>query len=76
LVQNALRSNLNGPQTNEIAASLEKLLDIDYEELVAKRILRLMNSYEVGQLAARGVNFELHTHRHRAPEDGHFSKGN
>ena len=69
LVQNARRDKLNGKQTNEIAARLAKLLDIDYDELVAKRILQIMNSQEIAHLAAEGVNFELHTHRHRTPND-------
>ena len=69
MVQNARRDKLNGKQTNEIASRLAKLLDIDYDELVAKRILQIMNSQEVAHLAAEGVNFELHTHRHRTPND-------
>ncbi len=69
LVQNALRDNLNGKQKDEIATALAKLLDVDYEELVTRRMLQLMNPTEVAQLAAEGVDFELHTHRHRTPND-------
>lgn len=59
--------DMSGAQKNEIAARLAQLLDIDYRELVAKRILQLMNHREVKQLADDGVDFQLHTHRHRMP---------
>ena len=59
--------SLNGSQKNEIAARLAQKLGIDYEELLAKRILQLMNQREVRELAGAGVDFQLHTHRHRTP---------
>jgi peptidoglycan/xylan/chitin deacetylase (PgdA/CDA1 family) len=69
LGQNARRDNLNGKQKDEIATALANLLDIDYGELVTRRLLQLMNPTEVTQLAVEGVDFELHTHRHRTPDD-------
>jgi peptidoglycan/xylan/chitin deacetylase (PgdA/CDA1 family) len=59
--------NLNGEEKDEFAASLALRLEIDYQELRAKRILQLMNVDEVKKLAAEGLDFQLHTHRHRAP---------
>lgn len=58
---------LTGLQKNEIAARLAERLKIDYQKLVSKRILQLMTPQEVGELAAEGVDFQLHTHRHRTP---------
>jgi len=69
LVQNALRDDLDGKKKDEIAAGLAKLLNIDYYELVSRRMLQLMNPTEVAELATQGVDFELHTHRHRTPQD-------
>jgi peptidoglycan/xylan/chitin deacetylase (PgdA/CDA1 family) len=43
------------------------LLDISYDEIVANRMFQLMNVSERTQLAAEGVDFQLHTHRHRTP---------
>ena len=57
----------SGVQKNDVARRLAERLKVDYEELVAKRILQLMNRCEVKQLAAAGVDFQLHTHRHRMP---------
>jgi peptidoglycan/xylan/chitin deacetylase (PgdA/CDA1 family) len=59
--------NLNGSQKNEIAARLAHKLGIDYQGLLAKRILQLMNQREVRELAGAGVDFQLHTHRHHTP---------
>jgi hypothetical protein len=59
--------DFSGEQKDQMAASLAKRLGIDYQELRAKRILQLMNIDEVKELAAEGVDFQLHTHRHRAP---------
>jgi peptidoglycan/xylan/chitin deacetylase (PgdA/CDA1 family) len=59
--------NINGSQKNEIAARVAQKLGINYQELLAKRILHLMNQREVRELAGSGVDFQLHTHRHRTP---------
>jgi peptidoglycan/xylan/chitin deacetylase (PgdA/CDA1 family) len=59
--------NINGTQKNEIASQVAQRLNIDYSELAAKRILQLMNQREVKELATAGVDFQLHSHRHRTP---------
>jgi peptidoglycan/xylan/chitin deacetylase (PgdA/CDA1 family) len=61
--------NLNGTQKNAVAARLAERLQIDYQELVSKRILQVMNPQEVSELAGAGVDFQLHSHRHRTPLD-------
>jgi len=69
LMENCDREGLDGAQKNEVAGRLAKLLEIDYAALLAKRMLQLMNAREIAQLAAEGVDFQLHTHRHRTPAD-------
>jgi peptidoglycan/xylan/chitin deacetylase (PgdA/CDA1 family) len=64
--------NLSGVQKNEVAARLARQLEVDYQGLTAKRILQLMNQREVKELASAGVDFQLHTHRHRTPLDEHL----
>lgn len=69
LLENSERENLTGQEKNEVARSLAKILGIDYDALVAKRILHLMNAREIAEVASHGVDVQLHTHRHRTPED-------
>jgi len=69
LVERAERENLTGRDKNEIAQRLAGALGIDYATLTAKRILQLMNAQEVAEIAKEGVDVQLHTHRHRTPED-------
>jgi peptidoglycan/xylan/chitin deacetylase (PgdA/CDA1 family) len=69
LVERAERENLTGREKNEIARHLAGALGIDYVELSAKRILQLMNAQEVSEIAKEGVDVQLHTHRHRTPEN-------
>ncbi len=61
--------NKTGAQKDELAAQLARLLQIDYEELKRKRILQLMNGRELQEIAQGGIDIQLHTHRHRTPED-------
>src|ERR1700688_356365 len=63
------RQNISGQEKDRIAANLAEHLGINYEELRGKRILQVMNPQEVGELAAQGIDFQLHTHRHRTPLD-------
>jgi peptidoglycan/xylan/chitin deacetylase (PgdA/CDA1 family) len=67
LLQRVAAQDLNGERRDLIAARLAQLLGIDYLRLRQKRILQLMNREEVKQLATEGVDFQLHTHRHRTP---------
>jgi hypothetical protein len=63
------REQLSTEKKNELAAELARLLGVDYQELLRRRILQLMAPEEIAELAAAGISFELHTHRHRTPRD-------
>ena len=69
LVTLAERESMTGKQKDVLAARLAKFLELDYEALAAKRVLQLMNAKELQQIAAEGVDIQLHTHRHRTPDD-------
>jgi peptidoglycan/xylan/chitin deacetylase (PgdA/CDA1 family) len=69
LVERADRENLTGREKNEVAIRLASALRIDYAQLTAKRILQLMNAQEIAEIAKDGVDVQLHTHRHRTPDD-------
>jgi peptidoglycan/xylan/chitin deacetylase (PgdA/CDA1 family) len=53
------------PQKDELLASLAVELAIDYAELCEKRLLHLVNLNEARELAAGGIDLQLHTHNHR-----------
>jgi peptidoglycan/xylan/chitin deacetylase (PgdA/CDA1 family) len=63
------RQKLSTQQKNDLAAELGRRLEIDYEELLRRRVLQLMTPQEIAELTAAGIRFELHTHRHRTPRD-------
>lgn len=53
-----------------LARRLGALLDVDYDELVVSRRLSLLRPAEISELAAAGLDVQLHTHRHRLPAEG------
>jgi hypothetical protein len=69
LADYAEREKLTASQKNDVARCLAGRLGLDYDALVASRIVQLMNPAEVSELSKRGVDFQLHTHRHRTPLD-------
>jgi peptidoglycan/xylan/chitin deacetylase (PgdA/CDA1 family) len=71
ILQFAEGARLSAEEKTELARSIAERLGVDHQALVAKRILHLLNPRDVGELAAtgRGVDFQLHTHRHYTPPD-------
>ena len=69
LVAYARKQGYSEDEKDKLAQELADLLGIDYGQLVEKRILQLMRSQEIAHLASEGVDFQLHTHRHRTPLD-------
>jgi peptidoglycan/xylan/chitin deacetylase (PgdA/CDA1 family) len=59
----------SGEQKNQLAEHIARVLDIDYAHLLAKRMFHLMTPQEIKQLSGEGIDFQLHTHRHRTPAD-------
>lgn len=62
-------NNSTAEEKDSLAAALSRQLGVDYDELLARRLLHLLNAEEVKQLADAGVDIQLHTHRHRTPLD-------
>ena len=67
LTQLAEREHYSGADKQRLAERVAAALGIDFDRLMARRILQIMRPSSVQQLAAAGVDFQLHTHRHRAP---------
>jgi hypothetical protein len=65
----ARSQDLSGPAKDALAAELATGLRIDYEAIHRKRLIHLIAPDEARALANKGVDFELHTHRHRTPRN-------
>jgi hypothetical protein len=60
---------LKAPEKDSLAAALAERLQIDYGSLCSRGIMRNLAPAEVAEVAAAGVEVQLHTHRHRVPMD-------
>jgi peptidoglycan/xylan/chitin deacetylase (PgdA/CDA1 family) len=56
-------------ERRELAQQLACRLDVDLEPLVSSRTVDIVSIDEARELARNGVDFQLHTHRHRLPQD-------
>ena len=63
------QENLSTEEQNALACKLAHQLRIDYEAMCARRELHLLSAAEVRELAADGVDIQLHTHHHCLPLD-------
>lgn len=63
------REKLTLPERSALAERLTTLLGDDYDAIRDKRILTLMTPDEAAEVAREGIAVELHTHRHRTPND-------
>jgi peptidoglycan/xylan/chitin deacetylase (PgdA/CDA1 family) len=52
-----------------VARQVAGRLELDYESLIASRVLTLMRTDEVKRLSDAGLDVQLHTHFHRNPVD-------
>lgn len=69
LIEFARQQEFSAEEKDALVAKLARHLKLDYDALCAKRILHLLAPDEVRQLAAAGVDVQMHTHRHRSPLD-------
>ncbi len=53
----------------EISRMLGERLDVDYAFIARSRMLSLVGAEEIRQLSDAGIDIQLHTHRHRLPQD-------
>ena len=54
---------------HHLATGLGALLGVDVADLNKRQLLRVMPPDEARAMAARGFDFQLHTHQHRVPRD-------
>jgi peptidoglycan/xylan/chitin deacetylase (PgdA/CDA1 family) len=69
IIDHARREKMSIENKDSLAAKLASQINIDYASLRSKRVLNLLNPDEVKKLTLDGVDVQLHTHRHRVPQD-------
>lgn len=60
---------LSAEGKDALIESLARHLSVDYQDLLARRVMHNLTPAEVKQLSNEGVDVQLHTHRHRTPKD-------
>jgi peptidoglycan/xylan/chitin deacetylase (PgdA/CDA1 family) len=65
----AKRQDLSGNEKDDLAAAFAEAIGFDYAAFSRQRLFQLMTPEEVSELARAGIDFQLHTHRHRTPVD-------
>jgi len=65
----AAQQKLTAEEKDARAAALAEHLGVDYQELLERRVIHNVTPAEARELSQRGVDVQLHTHRHRTPLD-------
>ncbi len=60
---------LSGAEKAALLETVARRLQFDYTGFLSGRILQLLTPSETSWLAEQGIDFQLHTHRHRTPRD-------
>jgi peptidoglycan/xylan/chitin deacetylase (PgdA/CDA1 family) len=63
------RTELDAAGRHAFGARLAAALGLDYDTLVRDKVFHLMSLPEITEAARRGLDIQLHSHRHRAPHD-------
>jgi peptidoglycan/xylan/chitin deacetylase (PgdA/CDA1 family) len=53
----------------EFMRELASALDVSFDEIEGRQLFRVMNEHQLAQLAAAGVDIQLHSHNHDWPLD-------
>jgi peptidoglycan/xylan/chitin deacetylase (PgdA/CDA1 family) len=65
----AAQQKLTAEEKDARAAALAAHLGVNYDELLKHRVIHNVTPAEARELSERGVDVQLHTHRHRTPLD-------
>ena len=68
----ARESRFSATQKDDLLNTIAERLGVDYQTILKKRLLHLLSAEELTELAAQGVDIELHTHRHHAPNSREY----
>ena len=69
IIRHVTALGLSAEEREAVAARLAGRLGVDYADLRRRRVLELMTPQETASVAGQGFDVQLHTHRHRTPDD-------
>lgn len=69
VLAHAEERDLRDVEKQRVLSRLAEAAKVDFEALLASRVLQLMRPEEVAEIAEAGIDVQLHTHRHRSPTD-------
>lgn len=67
LLEFAKKEDLSAAEKNDLASRIALQTGLDFSDIIRRRTLHLLSPKEVKALARAGVDFQMHTHRHRSP---------
>lgn len=65
----AKANGLSARDKDCLAQDFARRIGADWDAILENRLLHIMTPAEAGELAQAGLDLQLHTHRHRTPED-------
>lgn len=66
----SLADNLDIETRDDFVGNIAKILGIDYTKIINEKWFHLASFNQVGDMVERGVDVQLHTHRHRISIEG------
>lgn len=67
ILRRANERKLDTPQRDELARSVAERLRVNYQEILDRRMVQILRPEEATRVSKRGIDIQLHTHRHRTP---------
>ena len=69
IMEDAERNKWDAAAKDEQARKFAESLGLDYTGMTNSKLFQIMSPDEASECARRGVDIQLHTHRHRTPDD-------
>ena len=69
ILEHAKSQKMSAEEKDLLLTKLAAALDVDYDLILQQRIIQNVTPSQVTEMAARGIDIQLHTHRHRMPKD-------
>jgi peptidoglycan/xylan/chitin deacetylase (PgdA/CDA1 family) len=69
VVDHAVKNDLSAEEKTILLEEICRQLRVDFDRFCQSRVLQLMTSDEIQEVSKMGFDVQLHTHRHRVPNE-------